>query len=62
MNAHDPYFSIAAGRLIEAQQAALSHDTARNTPEATVTSPVEPEVRRLARALRDNMPMRTFVG
>lgn len=54
MNTHDPYFSIATARLIEAEHAALSRDTnpARDDAEASST-PVEPEVRRMARHLRD---------
>lgn len=54
MNTHDPYFSIATARLIEAEQAALSRDTnaARDETEST-SIPVEPEARRMARHLRD---------
>ncbi len=54
LSTHDPYFSIATARLLEAEQAALSRDrhSARNEEENTST-PVEPEVRRMARHLRD---------
>lgn len=54
MNTHDPYFSIATARLLEAEQGLLSRDTNSARDEAVqVSTPVEPEARRMARHLRD---------